>query len=110
MSSITDSNDVNFCFRFREFQLYNGLLSSKQYGFIKNRSTSLQLLQIVDMWTVSEDVMYIDFEKGFDKVPHKRLISKLRSYGINDIIIMCGLHRNNICAHRTLIYFSPVSW
>jgi len=33
------------------------------------------------------DAIYTDFEKAFDKVPHKRFLSKLRSYGIFDIII-----------------------
>jgi len=33
------------------------------------------------------DVMYSDFEKAFDKVPHKRLISKLTSYGFNSTLI-----------------------
>jgi len=29
----------------------NHLFSNKQFGFIKGRSTSLQLLQILDKWT-----------------------------------------------------------
>ena len=33
------------------YLLANNLLSAKQYGFIKNRSTSLQLLKIMDKWT-----------------------------------------------------------
>jgi len=31
--------------------LDNKLLITKPYGFIKNRSTALQLLQIIDKWT-----------------------------------------------------------
>ena len=29
-----------------------------------------------------EDVLYLEFAKAFDKVPHKRLLSKLNGYGI----------------------------
>ena len=71
----------------------NNLFSNKQFGFIKGRSTTLQLLQILDRWTEllenggQIDVVYTDLQKAFDKIPHKRLISKLFSYGINKNII-----------------------
>ena len=39
------------------------------------------------VWRTGIDTFYSDFEKAFDKVPHKRLISKLQSYGLNQFII-----------------------
>jgi len=32
------------------------------------------------------DVVYLDFQKAFDKVPHKRLMLKIKSLGIIDRI------------------------
>ena len=41
--------------------LQNKLISDKQYGFIKGRSTTLQLLNLLDLWTNSlEDGGQID--------------------------------------------------
>ena len=58
------------------------LVSRKQFiGFISGRSTVLQLLQVMDKWTEildkggCVDVVYCDFMKAFNKVPHIRLLS-----------------------------------
>ena len=69
--------------------MINNLFSSQHYGFIKGRSTALQLLHVMDVWTNaidkgdSVDTVYLDFTKAFDKVPHNRLMSKVNSIGIN---------------------------
>ena len=37
------------------------------------------------------DVVYLDFQKDFDKVPHQRLLLKLKAHGIgNDVINWIG--------------------
>ena len=67
----------------------NKMLSRKQYGFISGRSTVLQLLTVLDQWMqiLDEggwvDVIYFDYMKAFDKVPHQRLLNKLKRYGID---------------------------
>ena len=73
--------------------LLKNLFSDRQYEFIKGLSTVLQVLNVIDDWIRSLDegdqidIIYTDFEKAFDKVPHQRLISKLYSYGLNEVLI-----------------------
>ena len=65
------------------------LLSSKQHGFMSGRSTTTQLLKYLDDCAsiISAggivDSIYIDFQKAFHTVPHRRLLRKLNSYGIH---------------------------
>ena len=73
--------------------LDNNLFSPCQYGFLAKRSTTLQLLKALDDWTEAldngfeVDVIYTDFQKAFDKVPHQRLLGKMKAYGISQEII-----------------------
>ena len=66
----------------------NKLLSEHQFGFTTGRSCITQLLVTIDNWMKnldegkSSDAIYLDLQKAFDKVPHKRLITKLEGYGI----------------------------
>lgn len=64
------------------------LISDKQHGFRKNRSCLTNLLQFYDK-VINDydedretDIIYLDFQKAFDKVPHKRLVKKLAAHGI----------------------------
>ena len=68
------------------------LIRNSQHGFMKGRSCLTNLLEFLENVT-SElddgnpvDVIYLDFAKAFDKVPHERLFRKLAAHGIGDKI------------------------
>ena len=66
----------------------SNLLTRHQHGFINKKSCQSNLLEALEYWTEAMDkrqgldILYLDFRKAFDSVPHKRLIAKLRGYGI----------------------------
>src|SRR5690606_31725605 len=65
----------------------NNLLSEKQFGFVKNKSTTTQLISCLQDWmdAVSSnkqvECVYIDYQKAFDSVNHRFLLAKLTSLG-----------------------------
>jgi hypothetical protein len=64
------------------------LITSHQHGFLKKRSTSTNLLESLNDWTVSlsnnksVSVAYIDYKSAFDVISHNKLLLKLSGYGI----------------------------
>ena len=68
-----------------------GVLTPLNHGFCKHHSCESQLLITVQDLIINHkekartqiDVGVLDFAKAFDKVPHIRLMSKLRLYGIH---------------------------
>ena len=76
-----------------DFLIKHKLINPSQHGFLKARSCLTNLLcffEEITKW-VDEgspvDVIYLDFQKAFDKVPHQRLILKLKSHGMGNSII-----------------------
>ena len=65
------------------------VFSEVQHGFRHGRSCFTNLLETFENWTEALDkgygldILYLDFRKAFDTVPHKRLpvIFKLKQYG-----------------------------
>ena len=64
----------------------NNLISDKQFGFVKGRFVELQLLNLSQKIVQSldqgnqMDILYLDFEKAFDKIPHNLLLFKLKNF------------------------------
>ena len=76
-----------------DFLIKHKLINLSQHGFLKAKSCLTNLLcflEEITKWVDDGspvDVIYLDFQKAFDKVPHQRLISKLKSHGMGNSII-----------------------
>ena len=70
------------------FFVDTGVMPQVQHGFLPRRSVETNLLECVNNWMAENDrghpidILYLDFEKAFDKVPHRRLLLKLKHFGI----------------------------
>lgn len=71
----------------------NNLVNDNQHGFVQGRSCTTQLLDVMDAWTKiiddggAVDIIYMDFQKAFDSVPHRRLLTKVKAHGISDEVL-----------------------
>ena len=68
------------------------ILPNSQHGFRKEKSVTTQLLETFnDLTNALEkremaDIIYFDFSKAFDTVPHSNLLYKLRNFGIDGVL------------------------
>ncbi|CAB4002465.1 Hypothetical predicted protein [Paramuricea clavata] len=64
-------------------------LHNFQHGFLKGKSCTTHLLQVIDEIGRSldcaeqTDIIYLDFAKAFDKVNHSLLLDKISGFGID---------------------------
>ena len=86
MEGIIKDDIVEHLFRFK-------LIRSSQHGFTAGRSCITNLLEFLEEVTrnidkgIPVDIIYMDFQKAFDKVPHARLLKKLEKHGIQGKVL-----------------------
>ena len=68
----------------------NNIIKDSQHGFKYERSCLTNLLDYFnEVYSLYDnmravDIIYLDFQKAFDKVPHKRLLNKVKDHGITE--------------------------
>nr|CAD2196648.1 unnamed protein product [Meloidogyne enterolobii] len=76
-----------------EFSNRNKLFSDIQHGFIRSKSVTTQLLEIVEDFSLGLeqkkmiDIVYFDISKAFDSLPYERLFKKLEILGIRESLL-----------------------
>jgi len=91
-------------------------LNAAQHGFLPKHSCVTQLLSTLESLTSilekgdGVDIIYLDFRKAFDSVPHLRLLQKLHDMGIRGRLLswirafLCGREQ------RVMVSGTPSSW
>jgi len=70
----------------------HSLIKDSQHGFRKGYSCASNLLTFLEQVTscidhkMPVDTIHLDLAKSFDKVPHERLVLKLKAHGIDGLV------------------------
>ena len=71
-----------------EYSEKDDIIADSQHGFRNERSCLAKLLDffndVLKMFNNIRivDIIYLDIQKAFDRIPHKRFISKVKAHGI----------------------------
>ena len=100
----------------------NNLIGDSQHGFRNKRSCLPSLLdffaQVIDTYDTDNnkavDLVYLDFQKAFDKIPHERLMLKINAHGIQGdaarrIRSWLAGRRQRVCINQSYSNWAPVT-
>ena len=97
----------------------NNLIGDSQHGFRNKRSCLTSLLDffahVIDTYDTDNnkavDLVYLDFQKAFDKVPHERLMVKVNAHGIQGDAIQIVSWSWPTGMHQPILYsnWAPVT-
>ncbi|PKU39019.1 rna-directed dna polymerase from mobile element jockey-like [Limosa lapponica baueri] len=87
-----------------------------QHGFIEGRSCQTNLISFYGKITrlldegKAVDIVYLDFQKAFDAVPHTILVEKLASHGLDEHTIHWVKHWLTGRSQRVVLNGFKSSW
>jgi len=98
-----------------DFLIKHKLINPSLHGFLKARSclTNMFFLKDVTKWVDKcspIDIIYLDFQKAFDKVPHQRKLLKLKYHGIGKGIIKWIEKWQIDRRHRVVVEGEAFNW
>ena len=99
-----------------QFFTNNNKLISSQHGFRSKHSCQTQLLESAHQWAKALDqkssvhVIFLDFSKAFDTVPHMKLCTKLDNIGIRGDILNWIRAFLSDCQQRVLLDNQCSEW
>ncbi|GAB0207760.1 mitochondrial enolase superfamily member 1 [Grus japonensis] len=92
------------------------VIGKSQHGFTKDKSCLTNLIAFYDKVTCSIDVgqavdiVYLDFSKAFDTVPHSLLLEKLMRYGLDKWSMQWVGNWLTGCTQRMVVNSSFLNW
>ena len=97
----------------------NHLNCKQQHGFSIGKSVTTNLLEALNVWTealmhdIPIDILYMDYAKAFDTVPHLRLLCQVESFGITGNMLQwiksfLSNRQQKVMANGTESSWSPV--
>ncbi|PKU42195.1 rna-directed dna polymerase from mobile element jockey-like [Limosa lapponica baueri] len=87
-----------------------------QHGFMKGRSCQTSLISFYDKMArlldegKAVDIIYLDFQKAFDTVPHRILMEKLAAHGLDEHMICWIKHWLSGRSQRVVVSGVKSSW